>query len=196
MSVMRSQLGDFRFTIATVLASTVGRTTVVVVAMVFAAAYSLLLPFDFTQQLSFGNWAYLDPYLVAWSLVLGILMGLLITIQVRAMKEVASAGSSSLTGFAFLASLLPSFLCCTPIVPTILAVLGFSSLGLYRTTGTIQHFFATSQTLFLVASLVLLVVTLFWSTHRYARAQCRVSASPGGPTLPNQVQPSLDQPER
>lgn len=109
-----------------------------------------------------------------WSIVLGTAMGLVLVIQVTAMREVISAGSTSLTGLAFVASLVPSFLCCTPIVPTLLAFVGFSSLGLYTATGSIQHFFATQQTLFLSASLVILLGSIWWSSSRLCRARCRL----------------------
>ena len=63
---------------------------------------------------------------------------------------------------AFVASLLASFLCCTPIVPSLLAFIGISGMGLYTTTGTLQHFFAVHQSELLAASLVLLAAMCWW----------------------------------
>lgn len=45
-------------------------------------------------------------------------------------------------------------------------------MGLYGTTGTLQHFFAVHQTAFLSASLVLLLVTGWWGLHKVASASC------------------------
>ncbi|MDA8357621.1 MAG: hypothetical protein M0Z95_15300 [Actinomycetota bacterium] len=79
---------------------------------------------------------------------------------------------------AFVASLLASFLCCTPIVPSLLAFVGISGMGLYTTTGTLQHVFAVRQSEFLAASLVLLAAMCWWGLRKLARSQC-FAAYPG-----------------
>lgn len=145
-----------------------------VISAVVALAYSLLLPFDYTQRFELANWHYLNGGLLAWSIVLGVGMGLVASVQVYAMRRIARARAAAGTagGVAFVASLLPSFLCCTPIIPTVLAFVGVSGVGLYGTTGTLQHFFAVHQTQFLAASLALLVVTGWWGLHKIATAAC------------------------
>ncbi|WP_276961960.1 hypothetical protein [Ferrimicrobium acidiphilum] len=184
--MIAKQFYQIRDTIAFVSQSPARRFSWIGLATMFALAYSLLLPFDFTQQIAFSNWAYLDPYIVGWSITLGAVMSLVVMVQITAMRDVVSAGSRSLTGIAFIASLVPSFLCCTPIVPTLLALVGFSSLGLYNATGGIQHFFATQQTLFLSASLAVLLISLWWSAHRFCHASCRFSTSKTDPESTNQ----------
>jgi hypothetical protein len=145
-----------------------------VVSAVVALAYSLLLPFDFTQRFELANWHYLSGGLLAWSIVLGAGMGLVLSVQVYAMRRVARARAAAGTagGVAFVASLAPSFLCCTPIIPTVLAFVGVSGVGLYGTTGTLQHFFAVHQTEFLAASLALLAATGWWGLRKIASADC------------------------
>ena len=141
---------------------------------VVAFFYTLLLPFDYTQRFELANWDYLDAYLLTWAIVLGLAMGLVLSVQVYAMRRIAAAraASGAAGGVAFVASLLPSFLCCTPIVPSILAFVGVSGVGLYTTTGTLQHFFAVHQTEFLAASLVLLALMCWWGLRKVARSQC------------------------
>jgi len=136
--------------------------------------YTILLPFDYTQRFELANWHYLDAYLLAWAIVLGLGMGFVVSVQVYAMRRIAAArvASGAVGGLAFVGSLLPSFLCCTPIIPTLLAFVGVSGVGLYGTTGTLQHFFAVHQTEFLSASLVLLLVTGWWGLHKVARSAC------------------------
>mgnify|MGYP001773661466 CR=1 FL=1 len=136
--------------------------------------YTLLLPFDYTQRLELGNWHYLNAYLVAWAVLLGLAMGLVACIQIHAMRQIASARpvGGAASGVAFVASLLPSFLCCTPIIPSLLAFVGMSGVGLYTTTGVLQHFFAIHQTEFLAASLGLLVMMGWWGLRKLARSTC------------------------
>jgi len=143
-------------------------------ALVVAFAYTVLLPFGYTQRLSFANWHYLDAYLVAWSVVLGLAMGLVVMVQVYAMRQVAAARASSCAvgGLAFVVSLLTSMLCCTPFIATFLAFVGVSGVGLYTTTGVLQHFFAVHETEFLSASLALLAATGWWGLRKVGRAAC------------------------
>lgn len=145
-----------------------------VVAAAMALAYTLLLPFDFTQRIELANWDYLTAYQATWSVVLGTAMGVVMMVQIYAMRRVAEARASAgaAGGAAFVVSLLPSFLCCTPFVPTALAFVGISGLSLYSTTGAVQHFFAVHQTAFLAASLMLLVLTGWWGLHKVATAAC------------------------
>ena len=156
---------------------------------IVAFFYTLLLPFDYTQRLEFANWDYLNAYLLIWAIVLGLAMGLVLSIQVYAMRRVAAAraASGATSGAAFIVSLLPSFLCCTPIVPSLLTFVGLSGVGLYTTTGTLQHFFAVHQTEFLAASLVLLGLMCWWGLHKVAYSQCFTEEGCAMETTPSDV---------
>jgi hypothetical protein len=164
---LRAGLGE-------VLGSPGRRAGFVSVGVGVAFLYTILLPFNYTQRFELANWHYLDAYLLAWSLVLGLGMGLVVSVQVYSMRRIARAraASGAAGGVAFVASLLPSFLCCTPIVPTLLAFVGVSGVGLYGTTGALQHFFASHQSEFLAASLVLLAATGWWGLRKVATAGC------------------------
>jgi len=164
------------------------RVAFVCCAAAVALLYTLLLPFDFTQRLELTNWSFLTPYQAIWSIVLGAGMGLVLVVQGYAMHRVARAraASGAVSGVAFVASLLPSFLCCTPFVPTVLAFVGLSGVSLYSTTGSVQHIFATDQTDFLAASLVLLAGTGWWGLRKVATAGClsEDGCAPGAPDAP------------
>lgn len=166
--------GSLRAAAGQVLGSAGRRIGFAAIAATVTLLYTILLPFNYTQRFELANWHYLDAYLLGWAGLLGLGMGLVVSVQVYAMRRLAAAKATSGTvgGLAFAASLLPSFLCCTPIIPTMLAFVGVSGLGLYGTTGALQHFFATRQTEFLAASLVLLAATGWWGLHKIATAPC------------------------
>lgn len=158
--------------LAQVLSSRSNQILFVLLVVIIGTLYTILLPFEFTQRFSLANWNYLDPYLAAWSIVLGIGMSLVIVLQIYAMRRIRSTQTSTLSGFAFIGSILPSFLCCTPIIPTLLAFIGLSTVSVYGTTGALQHFFAVNQTAFLSGSALLLAVSGWWSIRSIARADC------------------------
>lgn len=96
-----------------------------VLTVAITAAYRLTLPFAFTQRLSLRNWQFLTPRLLGFAMALGIRMAFLLTVQVHAFRRAAAArrasGDKALSGFALVVSLLPTFLCCTPVIPAVLA---------------------------------------------------------------------------
>jgi len=147
-----------------------------VLAVAFTAGYSLTLPFAFTQRLSLRNWQFLTPRLLGFAIALGIGMAFLLTVQVHAFRRAAAArrasGDKALSGFALVVSLLPTFLCCTPVIPTVLATFGLSAISVYSTTRSLQRFFEIHQTAFIAASLALLALTTWSSVRRVARAAC------------------------
>jgi len=159
-----------------VVADRVNMLLFAVLTVVITVAYSVTLPFAFTQRLSFRNWQFLTPLLFGFAVALGIGMAFLLTVQVHAFRRAAAArrasGDKALSGFALVVSLLPTFLCCTPVIPTVLATFGLSAISVYSTTRSLQRFFEIHQTAFIAASLALLALTAWWSLRRVARAEC------------------------
>jgi hypothetical protein len=152
------------------------RVTFGVLTVLISTAYTLLLPFAFTQRFSLHNWQFLTTRLLVFAIALGIGMALVLTVQIYAVRRAVAArraaGDSTLSGVALIVSVLPTFLCCTPVIPTVLATFGVSAVGVYSTTGTLQRFFDAHQTAFFVASLLLLAATGWWGLRRVARAAC------------------------
>jgi len=69
-------------------------------------------------------------------------------------------------------SVLPSLLCCSPILPTLIGVIGLSATARLSTTVELQHFFATEENLLLFGALGLLLLSALWSMRKLARASC------------------------
>ncbi|MDA8286051.1 MAG: hypothetical protein M0Z42_22735 [Actinomycetota bacterium] len=167
-----------------VAADRVDRAVFVAVLVVVGFGDSILLPFDFTQRISFANWRYLDARYLAFTLAFALAMAWVLTLQVHAVRGVLAARSHSvdprrsgpLGALAAVVSLLPSFLCCSPVVPTLVGLFGLSAATRLRTTGTITYFFATEQNLLLLGALALVVASGLWSTRKVARAGCFAGA--------------------
>lgn len=144
----------------------------VLTAAIVGVAYSVLLPFGFTQRITWRNWHYLDARYVAFSVAFGLATGWMVAAQTFAMRRVAAQRGAAIGGTGAVLGLVPSFLCCTPIVPTILGFVGLSGASLARTSGRTQYFFETRQNLILAASLAVVLLADLWTARRIVRSEC------------------------
>jgi hypothetical protein len=153
-----------------------------VTALLVGFGYSVLLPFGFTQRLSFANWQYFGAryYYPIFTVLFALGTAFLLTLQVHAMRRLARSAAVSGTPrrggllglLPVVVSLWPSLLCCSPIVPTLIGLLGLSAATQLRTTGTITYFFATKEGLLLLGGFGILVASALWSMRKVASADC------------------------
>jgi hypothetical protein len=158
------------------------RVSQIVFAAVAAAAgfgYSILLPFDYTQRVSFANWQYFGPRYAAFTAGFALGLAWVVTLQVHAMRRIARNATAARPrrggpagALAAVVSLLPSLLCCSPVVPTLVGLVGLPAATRLQTTGTITYFFATKQDWLLGGALALLAASGLWSVRKLARAAC------------------------
>ena len=137
--------------------------------------YSLLLPFEYTQRLAWANWHYLNGRLIAYSVAFAIGVAWIVTVQFHATRQVLRRRGGSAGAVGAVLGVVPSLLCCTPVVPSALGALGLSGVSLAHASGRIQSFFAVNQNAILAASLGLVVAAAVRAAHRAAHAD-RVSA--------------------
>jgi hypothetical protein len=149
-------------------------------AVLVAFSYSLLLPFAFTQRISFANWRYLDARYIIFTFVFALGIAWLLTLQIHAVRRIArpttgerAAGRTGPLGFlAAVISVLPSLLCCSPVLPTVVGLVGLSASTRLATTVSLQHFFATKENLLLGGALALLLASVLWSMRKLGNVAC------------------------
>lgn len=158
----------------------VDRVMFAATAALVGLGYSVMLPFAFTQRISFANWRYLDARYVAFTVGFALAIAWLLTLQVHATriaaraaaKERAAGRTGPLGVLATVVSLLPTLLCCSPILPTLVGLIGLSATTRLTTTVSLQHFFATKENLLLGGALALLLASGLWSLRKLAHAAC------------------------
>jgi hypothetical protein len=69
----------------------VARIVFVTTAVAVGIGYSLLLPFAFTQRISFANWGFLDARYVRFSIAFALGLAWVVALQVQGARRVASA---------------------------------------------------------------------------------------------------------
>ncbi len=103
---------------------------------------------------------YLNGELLFFSVALAALLSLALTLNVYAFRATVRKAGRGLTMGALASSLLPAGVCCTPLVPTLLAIAGASTPQIFGVTGRVQGLFATYELQILALALVLLLFSL------------------------------------
>ncbi|MCL4330345.1 MAG: hypothetical protein M1533_05045 [Candidatus Thermoplasmatota archaeon] len=93
---------------------------------------------------------------------MGILFSLLITIAVRShafgVKINKGLGATSVLTSAV------NIFCCTPVIPSIIGLIGASSPFIFSYSPPIQHFFAVDYPIFYVISIVMLTYSILMTS--------------------------------
>ncbi len=125
------------------------------------ALYAFTLPAVYTGGIiGLVSLRYLDAKLLLFAIALSALLSLALTLNVYAFRASLRRRGGGLGLGAALSSLLPAGLCCTPVVPTLLALLGATTPQIFGLTGRVQGFFATYEPAILGFAIVLLLFSI------------------------------------
>lgn len=116
------------------------------------ALYFVVLPSSAVGGFSLLALQYLTPGLALAAVTLGYGFALAIAINVSSFAQRSRiAGAVGIGGL--LAAALPGSLCCTSVVPSLLAAFGASAPTILGTTGKIQSVFALYESAFIATSI-------------------------------------------
>ena len=122
----------------------------------FLLLYLFTLPATYTGgRIGIISLRLLTPKLVIFSVVMAVLIGLIIPFTIYSFKQGAKARTATTAG-GFIGSILPPFLCCSPLIPSVAAILGAVSPAVFGISGAIQGFIATNETYILLGATLLL----------------------------------------
>ena len=142
--MIRSALYETGSAVGLVLSRPAYRLLALIIFISALALYLFLLPTAFTAgSIGLISLRYLNAELVIFSLLLAGLLSLSLALNIYAFRSSARRKGSVLTAGALASSLLPSTLCCTPVLPTIMAFLGASAPQIFGLSGRVQGFIAT-----------------------------------------------------
>ncbi len=102
----------------------------------------------------------LNIYSLITAAVISILLALSLIMNAFAFANRVSLSEKISLG-AIIMAILPSSLCCTPVIPALLATFGASTTTIIGATGMLQGPFATYEVLFIIASLILFLLSIF-----------------------------------
>jgi len=140
----------------------------------FLAYYALFSYFHFGLTL-FGADYYIY-YIAASAATLSVLASLSITVglysqRIRsAPKRTALGGNAGI--YAFVVSLIPSTMCCTPIIPSVLVAV-FGSGGIALASGAVQGFLSSFSPVFIVLAALLMAFSVRSSLAKRHKQSCK-----------------------
>lgn len=128
----------------------------------FFSLYSFILPATYTGgRVGLVSLKMLTPALTLFAFVFSILIAFIIIMNVRLYKSgKESNGSSAFLGV--FGGILPPLLCCSPVIPSLVASFGAVIPGLSSLSG-LQGFIAVYETEIYLAVVVLLLYALYAS---------------------------------
>ena len=103
---------------------------------------------------------FITPVQVVFAVIFGVLISLVVTLNVYAFSMRVSSAKSLTVGSA-LASLVNG-LCCTPLIPSLIAMTGVSTPVLYEISPRLQAFFEFNSQYFYALSVVLLLISVHY----------------------------------
>lgn len=129
--------------------------------LLFLAFYVVTLPAKYTGgAIGLVSLRYLSAGLTALSVVLALLLSLAVTLNLHAFRASLRRRSATLGVSAVLASLVPTSMCCTSLVPSVLAALGASTPQIFALSGRIQGTVTRAEPFILALSVLLLLLAL------------------------------------
>lgn len=132
------------------------------VFLIALGLYLFTLPATFTGGVvGLVSLRYLNAELIFFSVTLALLLSLVVSFNLYGFRASLRRQGAGLSVGAVLASLVPSSICCTSLVPSLLAAVGASTLQIFGLTGRIQGAVARYEALYLAAALILLLLSLW-----------------------------------
>jgi hypothetical protein len=132
----------------------------VLLSVLICTLYLFLLPSLPDGGLVFYAIYFITPLQVVFAISFGVLISLVFTLNVYAYR-IKTSSRRNLTVGSILASLVNG-LCCTPLIPSLIALTGVSTPVLYSISPRIQAFFEFNYGYFYALSLILLLISVHY----------------------------------
>ncbi|MCW1301806.1 MAG: hypothetical protein OH316_01585 [Candidatus Parvarchaeota archaeon] len=143
------------------------------ILLAVSLVYGYLLINSATGMIDFGSYyRYFD---VASAIIISLLISWVITLNVYSYRSRSAKRDVKFTVSSIVSAILPSSLCCTSIVPSILAVSGLSTSFILGNTGKIQSIFSIYGPAFIAAGALIAFVGLMQIT-RNINSNCKIQA--------------------
>lgn len=134
-------------------------------SIIITVIYLILLPSLPNGTISPKFIRFITPLQVIFSIIFGTLLALIIVLNLyfrRVRKVLKSGSAASNTTVTAVASTFVNLLCCTPILPSIIALFGASTPLIFNLSVPVEAFFENNYIYFYFMSAILFVVSIHY----------------------------------
>lgn len=139
---------------------------------IFLLLYLFTLPATYTGgRIGLISLRLLNVKLAVFSFVMAFLIALIIPFTVYSFKRGTKVRKATTAG-GFIGSILPPLLCCSPLIPSVVAMFGAVSPAVFGISGSIQGFIATNETTILLGATLLLLFAVVQTAKSTKQCIC------------------------
>lgn len=133
-------------------------------SIIITAIYLVLLPSLPNGTINPEFIRFITPLQIVFSIIFGILLSLTIVLNLYNIRATRSSKSNNLVAgeAGAVASTFVNLLCCTPILPSIIALFGASTPLVFNLSVPLEVFFENNYIYFYFVSAVLFVVSIHY----------------------------------
>ena len=151
--------------------------TFVIISILIFIIYSVLLQSSILNLSGYKIVLGLDSVALMTSIVFSIILSLSIVLNVFVVLRRSGHVSKMVAG-AVVTSIAPLALCCSTIVPSMLAIIGMSASAIISTAGYIQGALAVYEPVLLAVSFVILVLSIYITSRNIVKSsECCIAKS-------------------
>lgn len=147
----------------------------VLIGTPFTVFYLVALPAERFGAIAWGALQFLTPGEAIAAVLLGFGTAATIALNVAAGRLRPTSTTLSFSGIV--AAIVPTSLCCTTVIPSVLAALGASAPAIMHISGRYESFFANYAAAF-IGFAVAAVLLAFWLAVGNLTAVCTTCSSP------------------
>jgi len=144
----------------------------VIFFVVFFVLYAFILPATYTGgRIGLVSLRLITPNLVLFTFLFSVLLAPAMSFAVYAFRKKQTAQSTSSAAGGFVGSILPPLLCCSPLLPSLAALIGGTIPFAFGVSGFIQGFMATYETEIFIAVTIVLIYSLYQNAKQVVWAE-------------------------
>lgn len=145
-------------------------------SVAISIAYLYMLNLFHESFILFGSLFIGSLAEVTGIILLGVMFAISTSMYIYIAKRdaaIANGRTKNATFFGLILGTSSQLLCCTPIVPFALSAFGASTPVLFSLTGKIQGFFANTWIIFIIVSLSIMAISLYYISGKVWKSCCK-----------------------
>ncbi len=147
------------------------RIFAIIIFILFFTLYLFILPATYTGgRIGIVSLQFITPTLAIFAFLFAFLFSLILPFSVYAFRKKKTSENSSTISSVF-GSIIPPLLCCSPLLPTLAAMIAGFFPFIFGVSGFIQGFIATYEIYIFIATVLILIYSVIQNAKQVVLAE-------------------------